>query len=186
MFLAPKKGPFRPVQIFMQLVIFKPWLVLILCRSYAGPQSPILAQGQGAPMNLQFKIDLEISLWCIKGGVLSITYKSLYCLNWYRYLWWSHSSFVNRKKVKCSDSMMFELGSMNLGIRFLDSFFRFESFVGHGLWMKPKKWKSFFCENNVLRIQNRPRKIPRKFLLAFSKIKNKLNPGQFWVHLTLW
>ena len=33
---------------------------------------------------------------------------------------------------------MFELGSMNLEIRFLDSFFRFESFVGHGLLMTPK------------------------------------------------
>lgn len=76
--------------------------------------------------------------------MLSISYASLYCLN--RYLWWSHSSFANRKKVKCSDSMMFELGSMNLEIRFLDSFFRFESFVGHGLWTKPKKWKYFFLK----------------------------------------
>ena len=39
---------------------------------------------------------------------------------------------------------MFELGSMNLEIRFLDSFFRFGSFAGHGLLTKPKK--SFdFC-----------------------------------------
>ena len=60
--------------------------------------------------------------------------------------------------MKCSDSMMFELGSMNLEIRFLDSFFRFESFVIRGLLTKPKimkiSFKNFQFQNNI---RSRPR-----------------------------